>query len=474
MKRGTKLRVLFLIIPCFLAVIFAILYLGEIWASYQLAAVNILCVFFIALELAQAFTEQVNSWKVCGFVGSGAISGIAIALNVLSDNQGDPFSLKQLSFWGWLWTGLLVLSVISSMVIFVRMLRWNQDTWEEIRKWRQEYRKQRMEARRKDRGTRQTYKQSLEKEKADAKSAKLKDQKEKDAEIREQKHEQRLERLKNWKKYWESVIASIAKGTKSSGAVVAIVVMGGLFLVIPYSEKLQSIAFNWFDAVGELASLINIVPLQKQGSFFQKFANYVIFYIFLIIAIWLVIFLCQYVYGILTKSKKGEKETHNVRGVNFFEEYDTAIAILTVFTAVMFAFGNSGSPFNGLTDKWTILFTVILFILIVFVSVEVVRLVVEQIGQKNSLLKQLIQLIFIAILEFFVGLVLGVIISFEIEKTISSLLSIMFPQDGLSFKNKVQKKFNEMFNMALDGDDNNFSAQIGFSRKHIWRRYNRK
>ena len=114
-----------------------------------------------------------------------------------------------------------------------------------------------------------------------------------------------------------------------------------------------------------------------------------------------------------------------------------------------------------------------MFILVVFVSVEIVRLVVEQIGQKNSLLKQLVRLIFVAILEFLTGLLLGVIINFQIEKVISSLLTMMFPNEELSFANKVQEKFNKMFNKEL-GDDGDEYPTLGFSKKQIWRRYHKK
>jgi len=474
MKRETKLRILFLTLPCLLAVLFSVTYSWRIWSSFQPATVNILCIALIAFELAQAFTERINTWKVCGFLGSGAISGIATALNVLNDIQGEAITLGQLSFWSWLWIGLLATSVIALVAILIRIFRWNQDQWEEISKWRQEYRKERMEARRQLRRSKQEYKQELSREKTAEKIGKQKDQADKDIVIRNQKHKQRIERLKDWKKHWENMIASVSKYTKLLSAFVAAIMMTLLFLVIPCSEKLQSIAFSWLDAVNKLASRINIIPPKND---FQAFANYIIFYIFLIVAIWMIIFLCRYVYKVLTRSGKGEKEQNSTDGKNFLEEYDTAIAILTVFTALLFAIGTSDSPIFDLTNKWTTLIIAILFILIVFVSVEIVRLVVEQIGQKSSLLKRLVRLIFVAILEFLAGLLLGVIINFQIEKAISSLLSIMFPQEELSFTSKIQDKFNAMFNKEVDddgNDDDDDPTQPHFSKKHIWRRYHKK
>ena len=477
MKRETKLHILFLLLPSLLAVIPAVIYSLGIWPLFQLTTINVLCIALSALELAQAFTERVNTWKVCGFIGAGAISGIATAFNVLNDVQSEAFTLGQLSFWGWLWIGLLVISVIALVVILIRMLRWNQEQWEEIRKWRQDYRKEQMEARRKLRSSKQKYKQELSKGKAESKINKQKDQADKDVIVRNQKHEQRMERLKDWKKYWGNITALVLKKAKVLVTFVASSLLAVLFLAIPYSTKLQSIVFNWLDAVGELAAQIKIIPLGNQDDFFPVFANYIIFYIFLIVAIWMIVFLCRYVYRILARSDKGEKEQNSVERKSFLEEYDTAIAVLAVFTALLFAFGTSGSSFFDLTNKWTTLITAIFFILIVFVSIEIVRLVVEQIGQKNSLLKRLVRLIFVAILEFLAGLLLGVIINFQIEKVISSLLSMMFPQEELTFASKIQEKFNKMFNKELDNDGNDGGdnpTPPRFSKKYIWRRYHKK
>lgn len=478
MSRETKLRILFLPLPCFLTVFFAVIYSWGRWPTVQLSTVNILCVAFIALDLAQAFTEKINTWKACGFISSGTIGGITTALNVLNDIQNETFSLHQLSFWSWLWIVLLAISVISLVVVLIRVFRWNQDRWEEIRIWRQEYRKEQMEARRERRRSKQVYKQALSQEKANAKMEKQKDKVGKDAIVRNQKHEHHLERLKDWKTYQKNIAASVSKCAKPLGAFILAVSMAFLFLIIPCSEKLQSIAFSWFDAVEKLAYRVNFFQVKNQegqNRFLSAFANYIITYIFLIIAIWLLVYLCRYVYRILTNSRKMEKGQNGAERKNILEEYDTAIAVLTVFTALMFALGTSESLFIDITDKWTTLFTVILFILVVFVSVEIVRLVVEQIGQKNSLLKQLVRLIFVAILEFLSGLLLGVIINFKIEKIISSLLTMMFPQEELSFGNKIQRKFDKLFSKELgDDDDNDDPTPPSFSKKHIWRRYHKK
>lgn len=474
MKHKTKLHILLLILPNLLAIVTAVIYSLEIWSSFQLTTINVISIALSALELAQAFTAKINTWMVYGFIGSGTISGIATAFNVLNDVQNQSFTLNQLSFWSWLWIGLLAISILALVLILIRMFRWNQTQWEEIRQWRQEYRKERMAAKRQFKLSKQTYIQELSKEKATTKINKQRDHADKDIIVRAQKHEQRMERLKNWKKYWGDITTLVLKRAKVLVTFVASSLLAVLFLTIPYSKKLQSIVFNWLDAVDKLAAQIQIIPPSNQSDSFAAFANYTIFYIFLIVAIWIIVFLCQYVYNILAKNEKGVKKQNMAEKKNFLEEYDTAIAVLTVFTALLFAFGTSGSSFFDLTNKWTTLITAILFILIAFVSIEIVRLVIEQIGQKNSLLKRLVRLIFVAILEFLTGLLLGVIINFQIEKVISSLLFIMFPQEELNFANKVQEKFNKIFNKEIDSDGNHNSTPPCFSKKYIWRRYRKK
>jgi len=425
----TKLHIFFRVFPCFLAVIFVVIYSCRKWPSFELPTVNIICIALIALELANAFTEKSNIWKVYGFIGSAAISGIVTELNISNDIKGEPFILEQLSFCSWLWIVLLAMSVIASVVILNRMFCWNQDQWEEIRIWQQNCKKERMEARQQLKLS----KLELLKEKAKAKINKQKDQAGKDIIVWNQKHKQRMESLKEWKKYWKNNIAYAKKGIKLLSAFVGAIIMALLFIFLPYFEKLQSSASDWFTAIKKLVSKINPSLNSDGNNFFKVFSSYITLYIFLIAAIWLLLFLCWYVYKIFKDNKNVEKEQKSPESKNILVEYDVAIAVLVVFTALMFALGTGDSPFEDITNRWTALFLVILFILVIFVSVEIVRLVVEQIGQKNSLLKQLVRLILVAILEFLTGLLLVVIINFQIEKVISSLFIIMFPQKELSF-----------------------------------------
>lgn len=142
-----------------------------------------------------------------------------------------------------------------------------------------------------------------------------------------------MERFKDWEKHWENITALIFKKATYLATFVVSSLIAILFLAIPYSTKLQSIVFGWLDAVNALATQIKIIKLDNQDEFFPAFANYTIFYIFLIAAIWMIVFLCRYIYKVFTRSGDREKEQNSTDRKNFLEEYDTAIAILTVFTA---------------------------------------------------------------------------------------------------------------------------------------------
>ena len=485
MDRETKLHVLLLIVPNFLTVIITVIYSLGVWPCFQLITVNAICVSFMALELAQSIKENLNVWKTCGFISAGAIAGILAGFNVSNDIKDQMFSLDQLSFWGGLWIGLLIVSVISALVLLIRMLCWDQNQWENIRKLRQEYRKECIEIVWKLQQLKQINKLKLSAEKSTAKIEKQRDQVAKYFTIRNIKHEQRLKFLNDWRKYWENITSVLAHRVKYLALFIVSSSIAFLFLVIPYSTKFQDIIFNWADAVTNLATKIGITS-NDPDKFSSALASYVIFYLFCIIAIGLIIFLCRYIYKILikrqTKNTEMIEETKNTEMIegkkNILVEYDTAIAILTVFTALLLALGtNDLSSILDIANTWTILITVILLILIVFVSIEIVRIVVEQIGQKNSLLKQLVHLIFVVILEFLTGLFVEIIINFQIEKVISSLFTIIFPQEELSFTSKVQKEFNNMFNKEMSSskkDGNTGYTQPYFLKKYIWRRYHKK
>ncbi len=443
-----KSHIFLFILPYIVAVSSAILYLSNLCKSLHLIAINILFVPLIALEFTIAFVNNSYSHKLSGFIAAGAITGIASALNIHNDT-GVEFSIRQLTFWSWLWVGLLLVCIVSTLIMLTHMINWDQNQWEEIRKSRQEYRKKLKDTKHTRKLSKQTYKRDL----------------------LEKKNKRRLE---NSNSLLERVKA-IAAHAKTLGAVIVALAIVGLFLCIPISGSLQDIVFDWFDAIKKLSLEININYFSNgksdQNDFLSLFASYLITYILLIVAIFLISFLCRYIYQCL-KHKSSDDETPEVGdNKHLLEKYDTPIAILTVFVSFLFAIGKSEFHFEEINSTGALVFAITSYILIVFVAVEIVRLIVEQIGQTNSLLKRLIQLIFVTIIEFIADLLLGIVTSFQLERVVSSVLSVMFPQEKKSSASKVRNKLQSLFNGAIDdisGDDliQNFPQH----HKIIWKR----
>lgn len=72
-------------------------------------------------------------------------------------------------------------------------------------------------------------------------------------------------------------------------------------------------------------------------------------------------------------------------------------------------------------------------------------------------------------------ILLGVLVNFRIQATISSLLTLLFPDSDDSvkfFNHRLNAKINRLFNDAISGQENiSQDASKSFHRKRIWRRY---
>ncbi len=475
MKLKTRTRMLLLFVPGALAAILAGAYLLGLLPSFFLAAINILCIPLIAIELAYSCIERANTSKVCGFIASATIGGSIFALNVQTDTlEGGVF--RHLSLWSWLWCGLFILSILALSVVLVRLIRWDQTQWEEIHKLIQLNRKERLDGiwtRWKDK---RSYRRALLAQKAAAKMEEQIDQADKGRVIRNKVHEQQIKQIeKNPGDLGAQVVKTKKFRVVPALTVLWLILVVALFLFIPVSDCLLDMATRWVTAMEKLARKINffsLFKLQPQDGFPAAFASYIMTYLILIIAIYCIIWLCKYVYRITVHGHGAEiqdKETEP-----FLEKYDTPIAVLVVFSAALFSIGADSVPLFGVPNSGAALFSIILFILLAFASVEIVRLVIEQIGQEQSLLKQSIQLIFTALLEFFLGLLLSIIANFRIERVISSLLMLMFPEEEIGFTIKVQEKLQDIFTQEIKKKPGAGEVPFNFRTKQIWRRSHRR
>lgn len=470
MKPEARIRIL-LYIPCGVAIILAVSYLLCLLPSAFLNAVNALFIPLFLIETAYACSEKNNIRKFWGSISAVTIGGIALALNTPASSSA-PFLLSQLSNWFWLWSVLLILSLAGLLVILIRLINWDQEQWEEIRQARQAYRKERFAHIRNLCKTRRENTQILLSQKAKDKFDKQRDKASKGKAIRDQRHELQMKQIAEGKKIWG--IGSVRTTITSVCAIVILIGTVGLFLAIPYSISLWQTAINWFKAVEDLAdqiSLFSLFGIQRKTGFFAAFSSYIMTYLAIIAAAYLISLLCKYIYHGITNTKASRSSNDRE---TFLEKYDTPIAVLVVATSVLFSIGAGILSISGFTGGGISLLTIILFILLVFASVEIVRLVIEQIGQENSLLKLSIRLIFTALLEFFLGLLLGIITNFHIEKVVSSLFTLIFPENEVGFTIKAQKRLQDIFNREVDVGEQSTDAHFSFRTKQIWRRSKNK
>ncbi len=472
----TRTRIALLCVPCAVAVILAVTYSLGLLPLFFLSAINILCISLIAIEWAYSCVEKTNAFKVCGFIASAIIGGSIFALNVQTDTlEGGVF--RHLSLWSWLWCGSFVLSVIALSVVLVRLIRWDQTQWEEIHKLIQSHRKDRLDSIWTQWRAKRNCRQALSAQKAAAKMEKQIDQADKDRAVRNKVHEQQIKQIeKNPGDLGAQAVKTKKLRVASALTVLWLFVVVALFLLIPVSDSLLAMATKWVAAVEELAKRISFFKLfhvETRDGFLAAFASYIMTYLILIIAIYCMVWLCKYIYRIAVHGH-GTEHQEKEETEHFLEKYDTPIAILVVSAAALFSIGADSVPLFGIPNSGAALFSVILFILLAFASVEIVRLVIEQIGQEQSLLKLSIQLIFTALLEFFLGLLLSIITNFRIERVISSLLTLMFPEEEIGFTIKVQEKLQDIFTQEIKKKPGVNEVLFNFRTKQIWRRSHKK
>lgn len=256
-----------------------------------------------------------------------------------------------------------------------------------------------------------------------------------------------------------------------SGIVVLSLV--GLFFAIPLSTRLQDKAGKWFEAVEVLLKDINILRYSDDAGVFLKFANYLIFFILLIVALSLLLGLAKYAYDIVfSLFNKGARPS---KRNGLLLDYETPIAVLIVSICVLYAIAKRGDSGNThlpelLKSSATLIESILLF-LIAFVSVELVRIVLEQIGEPDSYLKRLSRLLSFALLDILFEIMLSAITTLNLILAVLSIPELMLPDEWLRKRNKIREEADKFFDKEISSRS---SKPSGFSKKTIWRRNRRK
>ena len=239
----------------------------------------------------------------------------------------------------------------------------------------------------------------------------------------------------------------------------------GAFFLLPFLDITENNVSTWFDSVKSFNKFI----FDKD---FENISEALLYYMLFYIAIAsLIIVLCFLIYRIVDGKKDKKEQTI----IDLTEQYSTPVAIMMVFGSFLFVLTNGNFDTEWVNQEWIVLFLIILVMLVLLAAIEIVRLVIIQCVEPHSLLKQLIYLVFVAVLRFLSEILLGVIVNFRIQATISSLLTFLFPDSDdsvSSFNYRLNAKIDHLFNDAISGQTNvPQNTSKTFQRKRIWRRY---
>lgn len=499
------------IISSVLVIIFICMYLSKRFVWLNLSLVNLYCVFFAFLNLALAFVETENKGKAYSFLASFLISIIGLTLNfrVEFSNVKGWFDYIT-SLWSLIWICFFVISLLSALIILIRIYRWSQKEWEIAKQLQQErylntkkywvewanaqraYNTEKLlktlEYKRKLQEAEQNNKLQQLMLKLQIKTIELQlkllyaEEKIKESEnalndkvnaSNEGEKRETINRLKKGNKeenptgYFRKLDEKIAY-FKVAFFITVLMVSISLFILVPVFSGWTNAVNNWIDAVKKL--IIVLMGDKAQNLSGQQILLYYLLFCivvaFAILAFGIVVL--SIVKNILINVQNRTNESQQL------ETYVTPIAVLVVSLAILYIFSNGDIEIPNITDGWSILIIVVLFFLIVFTAIEILRIVLEQCIQSKSLLKKIIRLVFVLVLDLLSSILLGVLTSLHIQTIISSLFLAVLPGKEGKLGKYVNKVMEELFCKEVTEirtDSDKTSSYKEFSRQQIWRRY---
>ena len=482
MKIAPRRVFLFCIIPCLLAVLFTGFYSLGISPRLNLVIVNELCIPLAILEISLGLIETQNKSKAYLLASALAICSLLSYVNLQS--EPSPDILSNVSAWTMAWLLAWAVSLLALVWISIRLFRWKQEEWEQVKALAQAIRLEIKKARSERRKARQLHLAEMARLKFEYKQkaktaniqSKLDKQKAK-AEVKQKKQEQKstqgsmqtiiadmgkiMDALQNW-------VGKAARTLfKFCLEIILPLCISALFVFLPVFQGIQNGALNWIGKVSELTAAL--LGPEKVGSPLNALLNYILLFSLgtgIVMVLFIIVF---QIFGSNLLASKPDEE-------DFSKKYGTPIAILVVAWAALMVMTQNDSSIFDVADGWSSLLVSILFILVILTSVEIVRLVLEQCAKPHSLLNELLRLIFIVILEFFVSVILGVITNFRIQTAVSSLFSLIFPESDESFQMRVNHISKSLFRRELNDILNSESrADVfqKFHKKQVWRRRNK-
>lgn len=157
---------------------------------------------------------------------------------------------------------------------------------------------------------------------------------------------------------------------------------------------------------------------------------------------------------------------------DIFGEYSSAIALLVVAWTGMSAArytvnngeGESADLISLLPSLFELLCLVVIGIVVLFIMFETARLILEQCVRRGTLLKTSMHLIYALVVQYAMGLLMGILRVFAIRNAIESILLFFFPDLDSSIEDRVHKVFNSALEQEVHGIAQD--SKIRFESEH--------
>lgn len=388
-----------------------------------------------------------------------------------------------------IWVVLAVPSIFYLIINTVRIIRWGQETWEEIQQVRYAE------------CLRVTKARNLEKEKEEEHESEIRkkhrQQKDEDKDaknaqkVREREFQEELDAIHKFKKIvleitkesddkrkvWRALENAKSFNWNGFGKVVlyitslmvATLVMA-LFILLPRwgtaSENKENIDNNistvfasWIDDVRNFMEEMDVSksttaemePSKKniEQSAINAIVGYIVFFItFLVCFLSLPLILQYIIYQILCNAFFHKKKKSGLLGM--WREYGTPLSILIVAFSILSSFiGGAGEDEWLVTFFYTLAFT-ILAVMLFLIAVDVVRLIVNQCMERGSLLRTVMHLIFTLLVKCVSGIALSVVGEFQIQEIFSSLVSILIPEIETENQSRAVEILDEAYDLEME------------------------
>lgn len=520
-KRKRLKCILFNATLCLIATALATFYTVEIWTSLNITLVNILCIPIAITAFVYGLTDEVNVHKAFSFTTAAIVAAIEMLLNLNSDKaQIGALHIRSLSLWSVVWGILLFVFTVLLLIILRRLFLWSQDQWTEYRKAVQ---KRRIESKELYAKLRNQRRAALEERNKENRKHKADNKKEIDTsrdthnkQIRDLKNDIRLTRYEYRRQIQEIKLGSRTdsenarreaksaekppdrKAIKTTIIQIILFVLIAAVLIIlfwrvPYcvSSKVDTANPVWLDYVVEFISLLETNDDKQEAVITDGPANsetmpeqdtgkneitagpaqsLIAYFLIYIVAIATILVMGFVLWSLIGRFLRKSKTTVSF---DFARDYDFPISILLVFIAILFVLGNGSNSvfasFNRASELWQMLLYIIFLIIIVFVTIEIILLILRQCSMPHTLFKNIIHLTFTAIMEFISSFLLGVIVNFRMQNIISGMLTLIFmPENDLEFVNQTEEKARRMFLREVNSIGSK-SKELT-RRVRIWRR----